>query len=227
MLSLWCPQLWLSMCRMTGFATRALRLVVLRICHGVRWKQSARLRDSRSTKRACAKLRSSRLARRAGTRTTASRSSSPSAPSCARCCNEMSQTPPKPSSASESEPASTYVGRPMDRIDGRLKVTGAARYAAEFEVPGITHAVLIQSTVARGRVIALDASAAENAPGVLTVMTFKNSPAMPLPSVPPAGTSVPLLSGEILHSGQNIAVVVAETLEQAQDAAALIDIEYS
>src|SRR3954454_14144773 len=139
----------------------------------------------------------------------------------------MSQTPPKPSSAAESEPASTYVGRPIDRIDGRLKVTGAARYAAEFEVPGIAHAVLVQSTIARGRVIALDASAAESAPGVLTVMTFKNSPAMPLPSVPPAGTSVPLLSGEILHSGQNIAVVVAETLEQAQDAAALIDIEYS
>src|SRR6478672_11859256 len=98
----------------------------------------------------------------------------------------MSQTPPKPSTA-QSATASTYVGRPMDRIDGRLKVTGAARYAAEFEVPEITHAVLVQSTIARGRVTALDASAAERAPGVLAVITFQNMPPMPLPSVPPAG----------------------------------------
>jgi xanthine dehydrogenase YagR molybdenum-binding subunit len=115
----------------------------------------------------------------------------------------------------------------MDRVDGRLKVTGAARYAAEFAVPGITHAVLVQSTIARGRVVGVDVSAAERAAGVLAVITFQNLPAMPLPSVPPAGTAVPLLSGEIVHSGQNIAVVVAETLEQAQDAAASIDVEYS
>ena len=114
-----------------------------------------------------------------------------------------------------------YVGRPMDRVDGRLKVTGAARYAAEFDVPGMAHAVLVQSTIARGRVTDLDASEAERAPGVLAVITFENMPQMPLPSVPPAGTAVPLLSGEIVYSGQNIAVVVAETLEQAQDAAQL------
>src|SRR5690242_348231 len=114
----------------------------------------------------------------------------------------MSQTPPRPSTA-QSETASTYVGRPMDRIDGRLKVTGAARYAAEFEVPEITHAVLVQSTIARGRVTAIDASAAERAPGVLAVITFQNMPSMPLPSVPPAGTAAPLLSAEIVYSGQN------------------------
>jgi xanthine dehydrogenase YagR molybdenum-binding subunit len=115
----------------------------------------------------------------------------------------------------------------MDRADGTLKVTGRARYAADFDLPNITHAVLVQSTIARGRVVALDTSAAEAAPGVLAVLTPENMPAMPLPTVPPAGTAVPLLSREITYSGQNVALVVAETLEQAQYGAQLIRIEYA
>jgi xanthine dehydrogenase YagR molybdenum-binding subunit len=137
----------------------------------------------------------------------------------------VSQKPPKPE-AGARQPGAQYVGQPIDRIDGRLKVTGAARYAAEFDAPGMTHAVLVQSTIARGRVTDLDVSDAERAPGVLAVITYASMPKLPLPSVPPAGTSVPLLSRDIVYSGQNIAVVVAETLEQAQGAAALVDVEY-
>jgi xanthine dehydrogenase YagR molybdenum-binding subunit len=137
----------------------------------------------------------------------------------------VSEKPSKPSKEQADAP-SHYVGQPMDRVDGRLKVTGGARYAADFEVPGIAHAVLIQSAIARGRVTDIDTQEAERAPGVLAVITFENMPQMPLPSVPPAGTSVPLLSRDISYSGQNIAVVIAETLEQAQGAAQLLDVQY-
>src|SRR5690242_9850795 len=133
--------------------------------------------------------------------------------------------PPEPAPGGNAGDSASMVGRPFDRVDGRLKVTGAARYAAEFDAPGMAHAVLVQSTIARGRVTELDVSEAESAPGVLAVITFENMPHMPLPSVPPAGTSLPLLSGEIVHSGQNIAVVVAQTLEQAQYAASLVEVE--
>jgi xanthine dehydrogenase YagR molybdenum-binding subunit len=138
----------------------------------------------------------------------------------------VSQTSNKPPAAG-TESNANYVGRPLNRIDGRLKVTGAARYAAEFDAPELAHAVLVQTTIARGRVTALRTAEAEAAPGVLAVITFQNMPSMPQPSVPPAGTSVPLLSGNIVYSGQNIAVVVAQTLEQAQGAARMIQVEYA
>ncbi len=118
------------------------------------------------------------------------------------------------------------VGAPMDRVDGRLKVTGGARYAAEFSAPRLAHGVLLQSTIASGRIRDLDTAAAERAPGVIAVITHRNIPAMPRPSVPPAGESLPLLSPEIHYSGQNVAVVIAETFEQAEHAAALIRIDY-
>jgi xanthine dehydrogenase YagR molybdenum-binding subunit len=113
----------------------------------------------------------------------------------------------------------------MDRVDGRLKVTGAARYAAEFDAPGLCHAVLVQSTIARGRVTRIDTREAQAAPGVLAIITYANMPRMPRPSVPPSGTEVRLLSDEIVHSGQNIAVVVAQTFEQAQDAASRVQVD--
>ena len=139
----------------------------------------------------------------------------------------MSQQQVKPpKSESDKAEAAHWVGKPMDRIDGRLKVTGTARYAAEFEAPDMTHAVLVQSTIASGTVRSLDTQLAETAPGVLAVITYKNMPKLSSPTVPPAGTSVPLLDSVIRYSGQNIAVVVAKTLEEAQHAAELIRIDY-
>jgi xanthine dehydrogenase YagR molybdenum-binding subunit len=67
----------------------------------------------------------------------------------------------------------------MNRVDGHLKVTGAATYSAEYELPGITYAVLVGSTITRGRITGIDTKAAERAPGVLAVITHFNSPKVP------------------------------------------------
>ena len=71
------------------------------------------------------------------------------------------------------------IGAALDRVDGPLKVTGQAKYAAEFGADGITYAVIVQSTVPRGRIVRLDTGDAERAPGVLLVMTHRNAPALP------------------------------------------------
>jgi len=76
-------------------------------------------------------------------------------------------------------PHDSSIGRPLERVDGRLKVTGAAKYAAEMPVDRVAHAVMITSTVARARITAMDTSAAERAPGVLKVLTPFNAPKLP------------------------------------------------
>jgi xanthine dehydrogenase YagR molybdenum-binding subunit len=76
-------------------------------------------------------------------------------------------------------PSAPSVGAPLDRVDGRLKVTGGARYAAEYAIPNLAHAVLITSTIAKGRTLAMDTSAAERAPGVIKVLTPFNAPRLP------------------------------------------------
>jgi len=140
----------------------------------------------------------------------------------------MSQAGQHPQSDPTKEDSDqAYVGRPMDRVDGRLKVTGAARYAAEFDAPNLAHATPIQSSIARGRVASIDVGIAKASPGVIAIITFEDVSRMPLPTVPPAGTAVPLLSPLIVYSGQNLALVVAETLEQAQHAATLVEIAYT
>ena len=126
----------------------------------------------------------------------------------------------------EGTSAEKVVGKPMDRVDGKLKVTGGAKYAFEFEMPNQARAVILDSTIAKGRIRRIDTKAAERAPGVLAVITHENQPKTSLPTNPPAGDSKPLLSPEILHQGQHIAVVVAETFEQADYAASLIKVEY-
>src|SRR5436309_15483292 len=120
-------------------------------------------------------------------RTTHSRSSLPSARSCAR----LSSSP----SAGHNAMAEwgKIVGAPMDRVDGRLKVTGGARYAAEFSAPRLAHGVLHQSTIASGRIRDLDTAAAEGAPRVIAVITHRNIPGMPRPSVRPAVERLRLL----------------------------------
>lgn len=127
--------------------------------------------------------------------------------------------------------ALSLVGQPVDRVDGRLKVTGQARYAAEFSYPGLVHGVSLGSTVAAGRVRDIDTTAAEKAPGVLLVLTHKNVPKMPPP--PPETPqnrftrATPLLQDTVIHHhGQLIGFVVAETLEQARHAATLVQVSY-
>ena len=81
--------------------------------------------------------------------------------------------------------APATLGQPLDRVDGRLKVTGGARYAAEFAIPNVAHAVIVTSTIAKGRIDSMDTSAAERAPGVIKVLTPFNAPR--LPGAPKAG----------------------------------------
>ena len=74
------------------------------------------------------------------------------------------------------------VGQPISRIDGRLKVTGGARYTADIALGGVAHAAIVYSAIANGRTVSIDTAAAERAPGVLVVLTHKNMPRMnPLP----------------------------------------------
>jgi xanthine dehydrogenase YagR molybdenum-binding subunit len=126
----------------------------------------------------------------------------------------------------------TLIGSPINRVDGRKKVTGTAQYAAEFLLNGLTHAVLIDSSVASGHIKKINSADAESAPGVLLVLTHENrGPLGKMPNVfGPSGMTAearpPLEDEKILYSGQCVAAVVAETLEQARYAASLIEIEY-
>lgn len=119
------------------------------------------------------------------------------------------------------------IGQPLNRVDGRLKVSGGARYAYEMPVNGVVYGVLVQSAIAKGRVTNIDSSSALRAPGVLAVITHQNAPRLARPMRLPSGDSYPILQNPEIHfSGQNIAVVVADTLERAEHAAKLVRATY-
>jgi CO/xanthine dehydrogenase Mo-binding subunit len=122
----------------------------------------------------------------------------------------------------------TIAGAGVDRVDGPVKVTGAAPYPSDFSFPGLAHAVLVQSTVAAGTVSRIDTGDAEAAPGVLTVVTHENAPALADGPMTPLGPSppAPFRDNRILHHGQHVAIVVAEAREQATAAARSVRIEY-
>ena len=107
------------------------------------------------------------------------------------------------------------VGADVDRVDGPSKVTGAARYPADFGLENLAHAVLVQSTVAAGRIRRMATAAAEAAPGVLTVITHRNAPRLArAPGGLGIGPPPPLQDDRVVHHGQHIAVVVAQTLSR-------------
>ena len=122
------------------------------------------------------------------------------------------------------------IGQPLTRRDGVLKVKGEARYAADNHPPGMLHAVLAVSSIARGHVKFLDVEAAKRHPGVVEVMTSANRP--PLAEDPDAKTNPFMFRMELLqndnvrYANQPIAVVIAETLEAATEGAALLSPQY-
>lgn len=120
------------------------------------------------------------------------------------------------------------VGAAIDRVDGRKKVTGGATYAAEVQVANVAHAVIVGSTVGRGRITAIETRAAEAARGVVAVLTHHNAPRFPgVAKHEPNDRVVQGLQDDVvLYHDQPIAVVVADTLEHAQHAAALVTAEY-
>jgi xanthine dehydrogenase YagR molybdenum-binding subunit len=122
------------------------------------------------------------------------------------------------------------IGQPLTRREGLLKVKGAARFAADNHPPGMLHAVLAVSQVARGRVTFLDVAAARNHPGVVEVMTSANRPALaedPDAKTNPFMFRLDLLQNDqVRYANQPIAVVIAETLEAATEGAALLAPRY-
>ena len=121
----------------------------------------------------------------------------------------------------------TTIGSPLDRVDGPLKVCGRAHYTGDLAAPRMAHAVIVGSAGASGRVTAIDTAAALKAPGVVAILTHLN--AMKLPQggraavKPPEGRVLSLLQDDqVAYANQPVAVVVAETFEQANGAAALV-----
>jgi len=127
----------------------------------------------------------------------------------------------------------SYIGTATSRVDGRAKVTGAAKYAGEFNTAGLAHASVVTSTIAKGRIARIDASEALSVEGVIDVLTHQNRPRMASADsaykddVAPEGSPFrPLYDDRILFSGQPIALVVAEESEIARFAASLVRVEY-
>ena len=122
------------------------------------------------------------------------------------------------------------IGQPLTRRDGVLKVTGAAKYAADHHPPGMLYAVLAVSTIARGRVAHLDVAAAKAHPAVVEVITPANRPALaedPDEKPMPFTFRLDLLQNDrVRYAGQPIAVVIAETLEAATEGASLLAPRY-
>src|SRR4051794_27569531 len=98
------------------------------------------------------------------------RSSLENAPSSARSCARAG------SSEEERTAMAKYIGKEMSRVDGVAKVTGKAKYAAEFKVPNLAYGFIVQGSVARGTIAAIDTTEAERAPGVIKILTHLNAP---------------------------------------------------
>jgi xanthine dehydrogenase YagR molybdenum-binding subunit len=125
----------------------------------------------------------------------------------------------------------TAIGDPITRVDGRSKVTGEAKYAAEWHIPNVATAIIVTSTIPNGRIERIDVAAAQRASGVVAVMTSANAPKLPQGGKaavnPPAGRVLSLLQDQIVfYNNQPIVVVIAETLEQAHYAASLLRVRY-
>jgi xanthine dehydrogenase YagR molybdenum-binding subunit len=126
-----------------------------------------------------------------------------------------------------------HIGKPISRVDGRAKVTGAAKYAAEYNVPDLVYGVVVSSAIARGKIIRIDVADALRLPGVLQVFTHENSAQLAQSDdsyrddvAPPGSPFRPLQSDEIKYSAQPVALVVADSLELARYAASIVRVEY-
>ena len=126
-----------------------------------------------------------------------------------------------------------FIGQPLPRVDGRAKVTGEARYAVEFNQPNQAYAVIVSSSIGLGRITAIDAEPVTGMPGVLAVISHLNAPRL---DYKPHRGGIDPAAGERLHVlqddqvrffGQPVALVVAETLDQAERAAAALGIGYA
>ncbi|GAA3930628.1 xanthine dehydrogenase family protein molybdopterin-binding subunit [Hymenobacter algoricola] len=126
-----------------------------------------------------------------------------------------------------------YIGKATSRVDGPAKVTGAAKYAAEFNVPNLAYGYVVSSPIAKGKITKIDAAEVLALPGVLQVFSHENVPTLALldrsykDDIAPGGSPFrPLHSAEVKFSQQPVALVVADTFELARYAASILKIEY-
>lgn len=133
-------------------------------------------------------------------------------------------------------PQANILGPARNRVDGRLKVTGAAKYAVEFEIPKCAHGWTVESNIARGKIVSIDTKAAQAVAGVRAVVTHLNAPKLESPKGgkdEKDGGGIrneernPLSDDGVYYAGQYVALVVADTLEQARYAASLVRVTYA
>jgi xanthine dehydrogenase YagR molybdenum-binding subunit len=116
------------------------------------------------------------------------------------------------------------VGKPLDRVDGRLKVTGGARYAYEMQQDNVLYGFVVEASIGKGTIRSIDTRAAEKAPGVVLVLTHQNAPVQGIGNHREAH---PVLTGtRVTRYGEPVAFVVAESFEGARAAAYLVDVKY-
>ena len=127
----------------------------------------------------------------------------------------------------------SYIGTATSRVEGRAKVTGAAKYAGDYDAAGLAHASVVTSTIAKGRIARIDASEALSIDGVIDVLTHRNRPRMASADadwkddIAPSGSPFrPLFDDRVWFSFQPVALVVAEEPEVARFAASLVRLEY-
>ncbi|MGI8743530.1 MAG: xanthine dehydrogenase family protein molybdopterin-binding subunit [Bryobacteraceae bacterium] len=126
---------------------------------------------------------------------------------------------------------STVIGQPINRVDGRLKVTGAAKYAGDYPGHEMAYGVPVQSAIARGKVLKIDTTAARKAPGVLHIITRENAPKLQKPkndfgsSTKLGEDRMPFADDRIYYAGQYLGLVVADSIERAMEAAALVKVD--
>jgi len=128
----------------------------------------------------------------------------------------------------------SYIGTATSRVDGRAKVTGEAKYAGEFNVPGLVHGYVVESTIAKGRITRIDTSEALRIAGVIDVLTHQHRPQMANTDdgykddvAPEKGSPYrPLYDDRVMFNGQPVALVLAEDWETAKFAGSLVRVEY-
>lgn len=130
--------------------------------------------------------------------------------------------------------STAYIGAALNRVDGPEKVTGRAKYAAEFNQPGLLHGYVVNATIARGRITAIHVADVQTLPGVLKIYTHENRPGTAWLNVryadmdsPPGDHFKPLHDDQVRFNGQPIALVVADSFEIARYAASLLRVEYA
>ncbi|WP_138501207.1 xanthine dehydrogenase family protein molybdopterin-binding subunit [Nostoc sp. PA-18-2419] len=117
------------------------------------------------------------------------------------------------------------IGKPVDRVDGKVKVTGQAAYTADVPIENLTYGVIFQSAITSGKIIEIDTSKAAAAPGVVDIITYDQTPSLvKVPSFSRPQTQPSEKDDNIYYNGQHLGIVIAQTLEQAQTAAALVKV---